>query len=89
MVETWKTNMASDSLPGGTLSLVRMYQMPMVSRIRKMTAAPPRWTVWQMLNIRSGRPSALPSSMFMKRTVVPVSAPVMTPTRATALPTAL
>ena len=88
-VDTWNTNIASASFPGGTFSLAWIYQMPMLSSSRRMTAAPPRWTVWQMLNIRLGLPSALPISMFMKRTVVPESAPVITPTRATVLPTAL
>ena len=88
-VETWKTNMASASFPGGTFSLVRIYQMPAVSRIRRMRAAPPRCTVWQMLNIRSGCPSAFPISMFMNRMVVAANAVVMTPTSATVLPTAL
>ena len=88
-VETWKTNIASASFPAGTFSFVRMYQMPMVSRSRRSSAAPPRWTVWQMLNIRFGSPPGLPSSMFMKRCVVTASAPVITETRATVLPTAL
>ena len=47
------------------------------------------WMTWQMLNIRFVSPSGLPISMFMKRTVVAVSAPVMKEMRATALPTAL
>ena len=46
------------------------------------------WITWQMLNIRFVSPPALPISMFMKRTVVAVRAPVMKETSATALPTA-
>ena len=88
-VETWKTNMASASFPGGTFRWWWMYHRPMDSSSRNSTRAPPMWMTWQMLNIRFVSPSARPISKFMKRTVVAVRAPVMNAMRATVDPTAL
>ena len=88
-VDTWKTNSASDSFPGGTLRCVWMYQRPTDSSRSSSRRAPPRWITWQMLNIRFVSPPGFPISTFMNRTVVTVRAPVMKETRATVLPTAL